>query len=100
MDVFLLRGQILSGICLPGVSGIQDPQRILKADPMDLSLPSLGRRYKFCLYNSYFLVQDSLWIQQPYQILLPLPVSPYEPFHRLFYEGRSVKFSFFKEILH
>ena len=49
----------------------KDPQRILKADPMDLSLPSLGRRYKFCLYNSYFLVQDSLWIQQPYQILLP-----------------------------
>ena len=70
----------------------KDHQWILKADPMDLSLPSLGRRYKFCLYNSYFLVQDSLWIQQPYQILLPLPVSPYGPFYRLFYEGRSVNF--------
>ena len=68
-----LKGQILSGVCLPGVSGFQDPLRILKASPMDLSLPSLGRRYKFCLYNSYFLVQDSLWIQ------LALPDSPALP---------------------
>ena len=27
---------------------------LLKASPMDLSLPSIGRRYKFCLYKSYF----------------------------------------------
>ena len=72
----------------------KDPQWILKADPMDLSLPSLGRRYKFCLYNSYFLVQDSLWIQ------LALPDSPALPcialrtFSPPFYKGKSVNFYF------
>ena len=70
---------------------------LFRASSRDPSLPCIGRSYKFCMYNSYFLVQDSLWIHQPYQILLPLPVSPYGPFYRLFYEGRSVKFSFLKK---
>ena len=70
----------------------KDHQWLLKANPMDPSLPFLGRKHKFCLYNSYFLVQDSLWIQQPYEVFLHLPVSPYGPLYRLFYKGRSVNF--------
>ena len=77
----------------------KDHQWLLKADPMDPSLPFLGRKHKFCLYNSYLLVQDYLWIQQPYEVFLHLPVLPYGPLYRLFYKGRGVYFQL-EKILH